>query len=328
MEYQIIIIKQQKYYDISDIAGGISWSDNVESLGMEFCFSAGVSDEIYFSKFIIDVGDMVLFRRECEIFRGIIVNKTISNTTEQSFKAYDFCWYLNKSKLIKQFNGINAGEAIKQLCSELHIKVGEIPAMKSNINHIYYDKTVSDIIDDILEQETAETAKIYIKEMRGDSFYIFEKGILFINPIYKPAINIAPFPVVNEIGGFHREWSIEDMKNAIKIVSASEKSVRILGEANDEQNIQKYGLLQEIETVDEKDFNKAQNIAQNKLKQYNKVGETFSIDVLGDDTVRAGRMITIYNEKIGVTGDFFIKNCSHTVSGGVHTMSMELEAVL
>lgn len=328
MDYQIIIIKQAKSYDISDIAGGISWSDNVESLGMEFCFSAGVSDEIYFSKFIIDVGDMVLFRRECEIFRGIIVNKTISNTTEQSFKAYDFCWYMNKSKLIKQFNSINAGEAIKQLCSELHIKVGEIPAMKSNINHIYYDKTVSDIIDDILEQETAETAKIYIKEMRGDSFYIFEKGILFINPIYKPAINIAPFPVVNEIGGFHREWSIEDMKNAIKIVSASEKSVRILGEANDEQNIQKYGLLQEIETVDEKDFNKAQNIAQNKLKQYNKVGETFSIDVLGDDTVRAGRMITIYNEKIGVTGDFFIKNCSHTVSGGVHTMSMELEAVL
>ncbi len=328
MEYQIIIIKQQKYYDISDIAGGISWSDNVESLGMEFCFSAGVSDEIYFSKFIIDVGDMVLFRRECEIFRGIIVNKTISNTTEQSFKAYDFCWYMNKSKLIKQFNGINAGEAIKQLCSEMNMKLGKIATMKSNISHIYYDKTVSDIIDDILEQETAETAKIYIKEMRGDSFYIFEKGILFINPIYKPAINIAPFPVVNEIGGFHREWSIEDMKNAIKIVSTSEKSVRILGEANDEQNIQKYGLLQEIETVDEKDFNKAQNIAQNKLKQYNKVGETFSIDVLGDDTVRAGRMITIYNEKIGVTGDFFIKNCSHTVSGGVHTMSMELEAVL
>ena len=328
MEYQMIIIKQQKYYDISDIAGGIRWSDNIESLGMEFCFSAGVSDEIYFSKFVIDVGDMVLFRRECEIFRGIIVSKTISSATEQSFKAYDFCWYMNKSKLIKQFNGINAGEAIKQLCSELHIKVGEMPAMKSNINHIYYDKTVSDVIDDILQQETAETAKIYIKEMREDSFYIFEKGSLFIKPIYKPAINIAAFPVVNEIGSFHREWSIEDMKNAIKIVSASEKSVRILGEANDKQNIQKYGLLQEIETVDEKDFNKAQNIAQNKLKQYNKVGETFSVDVLGDDTVRAGRMITIYNEKIGVTGDFFIKNCSHTVSGGVHTMSMELEAVL
>ena len=327
MDYQIIIIKQSKSYDISDIVGGISWSDNVESLGMEFCFSVGVSDEIYFSKFVIDVGDMGIFRKESEIFRGIIVNKTISDTTEQKFKAYDFCWYLNKSKLIKQFNGINAGEAIKQLCSEMNIKLGKIATMKSNISHIYYDKTVSDIIDDILEQETAETAKIYIKEMRGDSFYIFEKGTLFIKPMYQPAFNISAFPVTNAIGSFDREWSIEDMKNAVKIVSASEKSVRILGEAQHEQNIQKYGLLQEIETVDEKDFNKAQNIAQNKLEQYNKVGETFHVDLLGDDTTRAGRMIIIDNEKIDVSGDFFIKNCNHTVSGGVHTMSMELEKI-
>ena len=235
---------------------------------------------------------------------------------------------MNKSKVIKQFNHINASEAIKQLCSELNIKIGEIASMRTNIKHIYYDKTAADIINDILEQETAETGKIYIKEMRGDSFYIFEKGSIAIEPIFKPAINIAAFSVTNEIGGFNREWNIEEMKNTIKIVSASEKSVCILGKAKDEQNIQKYGLLQEIETVDEKDFNKAQNIAENKLKQYNKVGETLSVDLLGDDSTRAGRKISIHNQKANITGDFFITSCNHTISSGIHTMTLELEAIV
>lgn len=327
MAYQVIIIKQNDCYDITDITGNISWNDSIESLGMEFCFSVGMSDEKYFTKFVIEVGDMVLFRNENELFRGIIVDKTVSSTTEQSLKAYDFCWYFNKSKLIKQFNNINAAEAIKQLCSELNIKIGEIANMRVNIKHIYYDKTVADIINDILEQETQQTAKIYIKEMRKDSFYIFEKGAITIEPMFKPASNIAAFPVTNEIGGFNREWSIEEMKNAVKIVSGSEKSVRILGEAKDEQNIQKYGLLQEIETIDEKEFNKAQNIAQNKLKQYNKINETLKVDLLGDDNTRAGRVIAIHNKKMGITGNFFITSCSHTITSGIHTMSLELEAM-
>ncbi len=327
MAYQVIIVKQNQCYDVSDIAGNISWNDNIDSLGMEFCFSVAVSDEKYFTKFVIEVGDMVLFRKEYEIFRGIIVSKTISETTEQNFKAYDFCWYFNKSKIIKQFNGINASRAIQQLCDELNIKVGEIASMRSNIKHIYYDKTVADIIEDILEQETAETAKSYIKEMRGDSFYIFEKGSIVIKPMFKPAVNIAAFPVTNEIGNFNRVCSIEEMKNAVKIVSGSEKSVRILGEAKDEQNIQKYGLLQEIETIDEKEFNKAQNIAQNKLKQYNKIDETISVDLLGDDSTRAGRILTINDEKTEILGDFLITSCNHTFSKGIHTMTLELERI-
>ena len=327
MAYQVIIVKQNQCYDVSDIAGNISWNDNIDSLGMEFCFSIATSDEKYFTKFVIEVGDMVLFRKEYEIFRGIIVSKTVSAMTEQNFKAYDFCWYFNKSKVIKQFNGINAGKAIQQLCDELNIKIGEIAPMRSNIKHIYYDKTVADIIEDILEQETAETAKSYIKEMRGDSFYIFEKGSITIQPMFKPAVNIAAFPVTDEIGDFNRVWSIEEMKNAVKIVSGSEKSVRILGEAKDEQNIKKYGLLQEIETIDEKEFNKAQNIAQNKLKQYNKIEETINVNLLGDDGTRAGRILTINDEKSEILGNFFIISCSHTISNGIHTMTLELEAI-
>ena len=40
-----------------------------------------------------------------------------------------------------------------------------------------------------------------------------------IQPMFKPASNIAAFPITNEIGSFNKVWSIEDMKNAVKIVS-------------------------------------------------------------------------------------------------------------
>ncbi len=327
MAYTILILKDKNVYDITDIAGNISWSDNVDTLGMQLDFSVGFSSERYFTKFIIECGDIVLLKNECEIFRGIIINKNYNSMFEQSFTAFDFCFYLNKSKPIKQFNKINAAAAIKQLCDDSNIEIGSIPPMKVSVKHIYYDKSVSEIIEDILQQEMNETGKKYLKEIRENKFYIFERYSQIVTGMFKPAINIAEFDIINAISNPNRTLSIEEMKNSILIISGGEKSVRVLGKAKDDISISKYGLLQEVETIDEKDKSKAKNIAEKKLKELNKVAETASIELLGADNIRAGRVIFVKEDYTGLNGDYLIKSCSHTLSDGMHTMSVELEVV-
>lgn len=324
----IYIVKDNKTYDITSFVGNVSWSDSVDTLGSQLDFSTGYSSEKYFPKFDIECGDIVVMTEENEIFRGIVVTSDFSNYSEKSYTAFDFLWYLNKSKVIKQFNGVNAGDAIGQLCSEFSITVGTIAPMRCLINHIYYENTVSEIIDNILEQEFNETGKTYIKEIDKGSFHIFEKHSKTVQGFFRPAVNIAPFDVTTVPAMPSRSFSIEDMKNSILIISGEENSVYTVGKAQDTGSISKYGLLQEIENVDDEDLNKAQNIAENRLKELNKVSETVSIQLLGDFNVRSGRVIAIKEDYTGLNGNYFIKSCSHSGSSAVHTMDLELERVI
>lgn len=327
MAYQIFIAKGTEIYNITDFAGNITWSDSVDTLGMQFDFSIGTSSERYFPKFSISVGDIVSFWNQTEIFRGIIVTKNSNGTIEHRYTAFDFCFYLNKSKIIKQYNSVNATSAIQQLLEDAKIKAGSIPEMATLIQHIYYNETIAEIINDILQQEMEETGKQYLKEMQADTFTIFEKTSKPITALFKPAFNIGAFDITTVIGNPSRSLSIENMKNSILIISGNEKSVRVLGEAKDTESINRYGLLQEIENVDEKERNQAQNIAENKLKELNRIIETCSLELIGNDTVRAGRVLTISEETTGIQGDYFILSCNHTLNGGIHTMSVELEAL-
>ncbi len=277
--------------------------------------------------FFIDCGDKILLTKDSKtVFQGIITDKNISGIFEESFTAFDFAFYLNKSKIIKQFNNINGSGAISSVCSEQGIVLGEVPNLSTNINHIYFENTIAEIIDDILEQCNKETGKIYYKEVLEDKLYIFEKGTKVINPTYKMAVNVATINALDEIGlNFSKGYSIADLKNKVTIITQNEKEAQVIATKEDNKNIEKYGLLHHIESVDEKDINQATNIADNKLKELNIIKETLSLELLGDITIKAGRVLNINNEDIGISGKFNIISSNHSIENGVHKTSIEIE---
>ncbi len=69
-------------------------------------------------------------------------------------------------------------------------------------------------------------------------------------------------------------------------------------------------------------------IAQNKLKELNKVNEDISITVLGDDNVRAGRILEIDNDIFKLKGQYLVKDCTHMYQNRTHTMDLTLEKVI
>ena len=283
-------------------------------------------DKAYIN-FFIDCGDKILLTKDNKtVFQGIITDKSINGIFEESFTAFDFAFYLNKSKIIKQFNNINGSGAISSVCSEQGINIGEIPTLSTNINHIYFDNTIAEIIDDILAQCSNETGKIYYKEVLADKLYIFERGTKLINPTYKMAVNVASINVLDEIGqNFSKGYSIADLKNKVTIITQNEKEARVIATKEDNKNIEKYGLLHHIESVDEKDINQATNIASNTLNELNKVKETLSLELLGDITIKAGRVLNINNKEIDVNGKFNIISTNHTIESGIHKTNIEIE---
>lgn len=320
--YKIVV----KDKDVSDIIGNLTWRDTVDTLGVEVDFELPMNryDKKFEFLYDITLGDpiQILNAKGEVLVQAIIVSET-PNGKITSFKAYDMAWYLNKSTVIKQFKKMIGNDCVKSLCKEIGINV-EVTGLDTKIDKIYKDKAVSEVIKDIIEQCSQFNSKKFFIE--------FNNGTLKVMPYQKIKvfgtfeIQKDKFININEnIGGVSLSKSIVDMKNSVLVITENKGAVRTIGEERDSKSIEKYGKLQEVVTLDEKEFSKANLVAKNELKKLNKITEDFSIDVLGDDNVKSGRVIDIDLPLFNLKGEYLIKESNHTISNHIHKISLKLE---
>ena len=320
--YEVII----KDKDVSDIIGNLTWRDTVDTLGVEVDFELPMNryDKKFEFLYDITLGDpiQILNAKGEVLVQAIIVSET-PNGKITSFTAYDMAWYLNKSTVIKQFKKMIGNDCVKSLCKEIGIDV-EVSGLDTKIDKIYKDKAVSEVIKDIIEQCSQFNSKKFFIE--------FDKNKLIVSP-YKKIKVFGTFEIqkdkfinINEnIGGVSLSKSIVDMKNSVLVITENKGAIRTIGEEQDSKSIEKYGKLQEVVTLDEKEFSKANLVAKNELKKLNKITEDFSIDVLGDDNVKSGRVIDIDLPLFNLKGEYLIKESNHTISNHIHKISLKLE---
>ena len=320
--YKVII----KDKDVSDIIGNLTWRDTVDTLGVEVDFELPINryDEKFEFLYDITLGDpiQILNAKGEVLVQAIIVTET-PNGKITSFTAYDMAWYLNKSTVIKQFKKMIGNDCVKSLCKEIGIDV-EVSGLDTKIDKIYKDKAVSEVIKDIIEQCSQFNSKKFFIE--------FNNGTLKVMPYQKIKvfgtfeIQKDKFININEnIGGVSLSKSIVDMKNSVLVITENKGAIRTIGEEQDSKSIEKYGKLQEVVTLDEKEFSKANLVAKNELQKLNKITEDFSIDVLGDDNVKSGRVIDIDLPLFNLKGEYLIKESNHTISNHIHKISLKLE---
>lgn len=284
-------------------SNNISWSSDTDTLGMQVTFDSLVN---------LTEGSIISFLiSNKEYFRGIIIKKSESKFS-YNYTAMDYSFYL-KNEVIKQFNGSKASSAITSLLKEYGInsKIVNIPTA---INKIY-KQSLSDIIEDILKQAEEDQGIKYFKEMNVNTLVVKKLQDMRI----KPRIIIGSDITI--------ESSIEEMKNKILIVSSEESNKSIYATVQDKSNINKFGLLQKIESVEEKNISQSKNIARNLLNKYNKAIKSTSINLLGiknAETIRANRLIEL-NVANKLKGWYKIKSANHTLSNDKHNVTIELE---
>lgn len=296
------------FKDITDYCNNITLTSNADTLGDEFTFDSLIN---------INEGNQIGLENTDNnlVYVGVIVKSTKKKFTN-SYTAIDLGWYLNKSKITMQFNNVNASTAIERLCIANNIRY-DIAPMTTNINKIYKAEEISSAMNDILDQVNKETGKEYIKEMDITTFKVFEATQLKIIP----SIVIGKEVTLDS--------SIEDMKNKCVIQSSDENSTTIYAVAEDTNSQGIYGLLQDYETIDDKDQSQAQNIAKNNLKKYNKITKNLSFTVLNtndnDDLIKANRYIKITLTDFGIDDWIKIKSAKHTWKNNNHQIDLEFD---
>ncbi len=289
--------------DILPCSNNITWSSDIDTLGTQLSF-----DSLY----NLSEGSIVsLFINNKEYLRTIVVKKS-EGKFSNNYTCFDYSWYL-KNEVIKQFNGVSASTAIRSLLSERNMK-SNIVNIPTKIKKIYKDQTIASIIDDILDQAQKEQGIKYLKEMQVNTLIVSKLHDMKI----APKILISKDITINS--------SIEELKNKILIVNGGEENTKILAVAEDKSCQSQVGLLQMIESVDDKEVAKAKSVASNLLKENNRIFKDTSFDVLGikdAETIKSNRLIYIKAKKLN--GWYRIKSASHTLSNNKHTVNIGLE---
>ena len=318
--HDVILLKGTEEIKLTPYVSELTWSDSLEQLGSEL-------DLKLVKGGLVTVGSIIVLRSEKDLLTKCVVTDVEQNGLNSwSIVAFDFAFYLNKNKTVKQFKKVSASECIKSICSDFNINVN-VPDIPTVIDKIYYTDTASDIIRDILSAVKFETKKRYLFEVNDTTLDIYLYNEKEIIPTFKPAVNVNTYNVLNAIGiDFKKGCSIQELKNSVIAINEN-SSTGVVGKAQDDNSIKQFGLLQEAISITETDKNVINNRLKNTLDDLNKISETFSLQLIGSDLLKTGRVLTINNGKIKANGKYLITGCVHTIANGIHLTNVDLEKI-
>jgi len=306
--------------DITAIAGGIAWQNTIAELATTLNFSVGKLDAKHTKIYLPQEGSIVRLVTNEEILRGIILSVNDGSAASKTYVAVDFGFYLNKNAETYQFENVAADAAIKQICGDFGIPIDSLCALPLTFSKIYLDKAASEVIWDVLGQTAEASGYAYNFDVTPRGLRVYRLGDLHASPRFKLSENTQAYNSVDLRGNVSHSVSIEDLKNSVKVVSGDEKGFTHLTTERDAGLISKYGLLQTVEKIDEKNLGNADAIARAKLAELSQKKEAFSFEIIeaDDSYTRAGYEIEVEG------GKFIIEGSAHSIKNGVHYVKLDL----
>lgn len=276
-------------------------------------------------KFPIESGAIVrAVEGDSKIFYGYIFEEGFSKSGDTSIKAYDQLRYL-KNQDTYVMPSSTASNAVRRIAGLLNLNVGTLEDTGYVVPGIVEDdKEAFDVVAKFLDSTLIASnrnfvlfdnfGKLELKDINNlvipaDDFYIGEGSLLY-DYEYSKSIDSETY---------NRVKFVRDNKDTGK---------RETFIAQDSANIKKWGLLQKFEKVDENMTNaQIKDLVDRSMLAYNKETKTLELSCLGNWKVRAGRMVYLYLEDLGIENYVMVDECTHSWQEAVHTMKLKVKVI-
>lgn len=272
---------------------------------------------MYDKKFKIVEGNSVLVSVDgTKFFYGFVFKHSMSKDGIVSYTAYDQLRYLkNKDNVI--YVKKRADQVISQIAKKFKLQTGKLANTGYVIPKRIDDNTeLFDAIQNALDLTTMMKGRVYV--LYDDA------GKLTLADVSKMKVNTC---LVDEETGrdFTYEISIDDdVYNQIKLMYENKKTGKYdIYIAKNSEKINKWGLLQYTDKIDDPDLGKLKS--QALLKLYGKKKRTLSISgVIGNKNVRAGSLVPVMLKvhELNVSNYMLVEKVTHTFKNREWTMDL------
>lgn len=295
------------------VQDGVTWTTERKGAAGKLEFKVLKDNIISFEE-----GNPVAFKVDnTNLFYGFVFKKKRDKEKIITTTAYDQLRYL-KNKDTKTYTNKRADELVQMIANEYQLNTGVL----ENTGYVIAKKAESnqslfDIILNALDETIRNRKEMYVLY---DDF-----GKICLKNLERMKVGL----VIDEETGenYDYESSIDsDTYNQIKLTyDNSDTGKREIYIAKDSSNIEKWGVLQYYDTIDEK-TNGAVKVRA-LLDLYNQKTRSLEIkNALGDVRVRGGSLIIVNLD----LGDIKLKNfmlvekAKHTFKDGEHFMDLTL----
>ena len=297
---------------------GIEWTTHRSGTPGKLTFKVIKDSIIDFSE-----GSAVRLRVDGdEVFFGFVFSKQRDRDKIITVTAYDQLRYL-QNKDTKVYEGKTATQFIKMLAADYTLDVGSMEDTGFVIaSRVEENTSLFDMIGNALDLTLTNTGKMFVLY---DQF-----GKLTLKSLENMYVGSNGYYLMldEETGeNFEYKSSIDsDTYNKVKLTYDNEDTgQRDVYIAQDSSNINKWGILQYFDTLQEGE--NGQSKADALLKLYNKKTRNLKItNAFGDNRVRAGSMVVV-NMNLGdvqVKNFMLVEKCTHTYKESEHWMTLTL----
>lgn len=264
-------------------------------------------------------GNPVTFKVDnTNLFYGFIFKKKRDKEQIITTTAYDQLRYL-KNKDTKTYTNKRADEVVKMIANEYQLNTGIL----ENTGYVIAKKAESnqslfDIILNALDETIRNRKEMYVLY---DDF-----GKLCLKNLERMKVGVVIDAETGE--NYDYESSIDsDTYNQIKLTfDNSETGKREVYIAKDSSNIEKWGVLQYFDTIDEKTNGAVK--AKALLDLYNQVTRGLQIkNALGDVRVRGGSLVIVQLDlgDVKLQNFMLVEKAKHIFKNGEHFMDLTLK---
>lgn len=312
MSQQLLIQKGNRVFE-PVVQDGVTWTTERKGAAGKLEFKVLKDNIINFEE-----GNPVAFKVDnTNLFYGFVFKKKRDKEKIITTTAYDQLRYL-KNKDTKTYTNKRADELVQMIANEYQLNTGVL----ENTGYVIAKKAESNqSLFDIILNALDETIR-----NRKEMYVLYDDyGKICLKNLERMKVGL----VIDEETGenYDYESSIDsDTYNQIKLTyDNSDTGKRDIYIARDSSNIEKWGVLQYFDTIDEKTNGAVK--ARALLDLYNQKTRSLEIkNALGDIRVRGGSLIIVNLD----LGDIKLKNfmlvekAKHTFKDGEHFMDLTL----
>lgn len=304
--------------DITQLVDSITWAGRRGSPSRTLSVNLLDDDGYWHQRSGIDVEDgwQCLFRYDGqELFRGIFMNQSASQSKTLTLKAYDNAIYLSNNRDTFVYESKTADAVFLDVCNRFGLPTGDVASCSYSIPDLTKKKTTGwDTIEDALSLEFDNTGTRFFVVSQNGAICLRKRQENILQWVLETGANVSKYKYTK---------SIENVRTRVRLLS---DEGRVLAQASDPALERKIGIMQDVETPDES-LNSAQlnALAMSMLQEKKVPQRTLSLNgLLGIPDVISGVGVFVIVPHIAIGRTLYVDTDSHTFKDNAHTMNLGL----